>query len=116
MAEVAKEKKRNASGNYFTESFQELRKVTWPTRARAVRLTFLVIGFCLAIALLIGVLDFAFSFGYRQLLDLGPDRALPASTTPFDTGSPVDITTGGEPLDLGEVKINEGGDATVTVQ
>ena len=54
--------------SYLQESFEELKKVTWPTRNQAVRLTFIVIGFCLVTAFVIGALDFAFNTGYRSFV------------------------------------------------
>lgn len=56
--------------NYFVNSWQELRKVTWPTKNQAIRLTAIVLGFCLFMALVIGVIDGLFNFGYKFLLTL----------------------------------------------
>jgi preprotein translocase subunit SecE len=39
----------------------ELRKVTWPTREEAVRLTGIVIAISVAIGVLLGLLDLVFS-------------------------------------------------------
>jgi preprotein translocase subunit SecE len=38
-----------------------MRKVTWPTREEAQRLTVIVLGVAFAFALFLGALDFAFS-------------------------------------------------------
>jgi len=56
--------------NYFRDSIQELKKVTWPTKYQAVRLTLIVLGFCLVSAIVIGIFDFAFNWGHLQLLNL----------------------------------------------
>lgn len=64
--------------NYFQSSFEEIRKVTWPTKNQAIKMTFLVLGFCLVVAIFLGILDFVFGVGYRSLLDLGPKRSLPS--------------------------------------
>ena len=61
---------KNAIAKYVIESFQELRKVTWPTRNQALRLTAIVLGFCLLMALVVGVFDWAFNTGYKYLLTL----------------------------------------------
>ena len=61
--------------NYVESSYVELRKVSWPTRNQAVKITFLVLGFMIVMALAIGVLDFVFGLGHRALLDLGPTVA-----------------------------------------
>ncbi len=53
---------------YFTESYQELRKVNWPTRQETIRLTVVVIVFSLAVAIFLGLLDMVFSYGIRLLI------------------------------------------------
>ena len=47
--------------NFFEESRQELRHVNWPTRQEAVRLTSVVIGISIAIALFLGLFDSIFT-------------------------------------------------------
>lgn len=109
MAESKKIKmKQNALVNYVQASIEELRKVTWPTRNQAVRLTFLVLGFVFVTAAILGVLDYAFSTGHQALLNLSPgevyqDIAVPEPiVNPIDvsaeglTGEPISITTGEE--------------------
>jgi preprotein translocase SecE subunit len=64
------EKKPNAVKGYFVESAMELKKVTWPTSKKAVRLTVVVLSFCLAVGAMIGLVDMLFNFGYGQLLEL----------------------------------------------
>ncbi len=61
---------KNGLTAYFVNSFQELRKVTWPTKNQAIKLTGIVLGFCLASALLIGIVDALFNYGYKYLLTL----------------------------------------------
>jgi len=39
----------------------ELRKVAWPSREEAIRLTIIVLIVTVAIAIMLGVIDFAFS-------------------------------------------------------
>lgn len=46
---------------YIQEVSQELRKVTWPTAQQTQQMTLLVIAVSLAVALYVGILDFAFS-------------------------------------------------------
>ncbi len=46
---------------FFTESWIELRHVNWPTRQEAVRLTSVVIGVSIGIALFLGLFDYIFS-------------------------------------------------------
>jgi preprotein translocase SecE subunit len=63
------EKKMNPVFNYFIESAVELKKVTWPTGNRAVRLTIVVLSFCIATGIFIALADWLFNFGYGQLVD-----------------------------------------------
>lgn len=116
MASEKAKHKKNPLVNYLQASFEELRKVTWPTRNQAIRLTFLVLGFCMVVAILLGILDFVFGIGYRSLLDLGPERSLPtgieeadSSTTMPLEGSPITVTT----EDGREIEVNMGEEATV---
>ena len=44
---------------YIQQSGAELRKVTWPTRSNAIRLSIIVVIFSLAMAVGIGLVDFA---------------------------------------------------------
>ncbi len=63
-------KEGNIVVNYFSDSVLELKKVTWPTRIQAFRMTVIVLGFCLAAAILIGVADLLFNQGFQILLNL----------------------------------------------
>ncbi|HEY2004711.1 MAG TPA: preprotein translocase subunit SecE [Candidatus Saccharimonadia bacterium] len=47
--------------DYFAASRAELAKVSWPNRRQTIRLTLLVIGFSLVMALVLGFMDFIFS-------------------------------------------------------
>lgn len=51
---------------YIKDSKLELKKVVWPTRKQAINHTVLVIGFSLALAAFLGVVD----FGLTKLLEL----------------------------------------------
>jgi preprotein translocase subunit SecE len=113
-----KESKKNPLINYFQESYEELKKVTWPTRNQAIKLTFIVIGFCIVLSFLVGVLDFAFNEGYRSLVDLSQKISPPAATnpvtTPVATGEPTSsvdlskIKIAPSPAPVSDVKINTG--------
>jgi preprotein translocase subunit SecE len=46
---------------FFVDIVNELRKVVWPTRQETVRLTLIVIGICLIMGLILGLLDYGFS-------------------------------------------------------
>ncbi len=47
---------------FLDESRQEFKRVNWPTMSETIRLTTIVIVFALFIALVLGVLDSAFTF------------------------------------------------------
>lgn len=107
MAKVEK-KKKNALVSYFEASYEELRKVAWPTRNRAIRVTFLVLGFVFVIAFIIGMLDFVFGLGRDVLFDLAPDRALPTvqTTQPLNNSiqpQPGDVLD--NIIDVGDISV-----------
>jgi preprotein translocase subunit SecE len=86
--------------NYFQESYQELKKVTWPTRNQAIRLSFLVLGFCLVTALIVGAVDFGLSYGHQFMIDYGAQNPLIISgdtanvneSLPADVGQEIPVT------------------------
>ena len=47
---------------FFAESRQELKHVNWPTRKEAIRLTMIVIGIALSLAVFLGAFDYLFSY------------------------------------------------------
>ncbi len=53
---------------YAKESVSELRQVTWPTRQTILMHTALVIGISAVVAMILGGLDFVFSYGLEQLI------------------------------------------------
>jgi preprotein translocase subunit SecE len=63
-------KQSNSIKAYFKDSFEELRKVTWPTNEQAVRLTIITLVFSMFVALFFGLLDYVFSLGFTELIDL----------------------------------------------
>ncbi|MCC7432991.1 preprotein translocase subunit SecE [Candidatus Peregrinibacteria bacterium] len=68
------EKKTNPVIEYAQESVMELKRVTWPTSKQAVKLAVIVLGFCLAAAVFVGLADWIFNTGYAQLLDFAARR------------------------------------------
>ena len=54
-------KKPNKIQKWWRETVGELRKVTWPTKEEAIKMTKIVIVVVLATALFLGVVDFIFS-------------------------------------------------------
>lgn len=54
-------KKPNKIQKWWRETVGELRKVTWPTKEEAIKMTKIVIVVVLATAIFLGVVDFIFS-------------------------------------------------------
>ena len=48
--------------SFFAEARQEFRHVNWPTRQEAIRLTSVVIGIALGLAIFLGACDYLFTF------------------------------------------------------
>jgi preprotein translocase subunit SecE len=53
---------------FFSESRQELRHVNWPTRQEAIRLTTIVIGLSVGLAVFLGGFDYLFSFVIKNIV------------------------------------------------
>ncbi|MBP7670755.1 preprotein translocase subunit SecE [Candidatus Gracilibacteria bacterium] len=53
--------KKNPVSNYIKESFEELHKVSWPTRQQAVKLTVIVLIFCAVVGVFLGLVDYGLS-------------------------------------------------------
>ncbi|NMC86519.1 MAG: preprotein translocase subunit SecE [Anaerolineaceae bacterium] len=67
MADKAdKVKKPNAVQKWWRETIGELRKVVWPTRKEALRLTWIVIVVIVIMGAVLGLLD----FGFTKLISL----------------------------------------------
>jgi preprotein translocase SecE subunit len=48
--------------SFFAEAQTEFRHVNWPTRQEAIRLTSIVIGIALGLAVFLGACDYLFTF------------------------------------------------------
>lgn len=55
---------------YFSEVKAELQKVTWPTKAVTINLTWLVIGVSLIVAVYLGLLDAAFQYLAKLIIKI----------------------------------------------
>jgi len=62
----AKTSQRFSIIRYLKETRAELRKVTWPSREEAIRLTLVVITTILVMAIVLGLLDYI----YSKIIDL----------------------------------------------
>ena len=55
-------------GNFFTETKQELNKVTWPSRSELLQATVVVIFTVAILSVFIGICDFCLSIAMRILI------------------------------------------------
>ncbi len=65
---LVNEKREGGLQRWLRETQSELRKVTWPTREEALRLTYVVIGISLAMGAVLGGADFILSSLYTLLV------------------------------------------------
>ena len=52
---------------FIGETVAELRKVAWPTRQEAVRLTIMVLIACIAVGIILGSVDYGFTHLVRDV-------------------------------------------------
>ena len=52
----------NRVKSYIQESYSELKRVNWPTKDETIRMTLVVIGMSLIMAVFLGSLDFLFRY------------------------------------------------------
>ena len=71
MAVVKDSKQEGGIQRWFQETRGELRKVVWPSREEALRLTYVVIAISLAMGAVLGLLDFLLNSLYTFLISLG---------------------------------------------
>jgi len=60
-AETEKKKGENRIVEYLRDTWFELKKVSWPTRAEAINLTIIVISVTTFLAIVLGLMDWLFS-------------------------------------------------------
>jgi preprotein translocase subunit SecE len=71
MAKVQAVKEPNALVRYYRETVGELRKVVWPTREEALRLTGLVLTVIVVMSIILGLFDLLFAELVGLLVGLG---------------------------------------------
>ena len=71
MAKAQVVKEPNAIIRYYRETVGELRKVVWPTREEAWRLTQIVLIVITVMAIILGTADYLFGLLIRFLIGLG---------------------------------------------
>lgn len=55
---------------FFTEAKQEFAHVNWPTRQEAVKLTMIVIGISIALAIFLGFFDGLFRYVLEEVIGI----------------------------------------------
>jgi len=53
-------------GQYIKDSKNEMKNVTWPSRAEVKKHTLLVIGISLGVALFLGIIDYFLTLGFEK--------------------------------------------------
>jgi preprotein translocase subunit SecE len=62
--------KNNRLVRYIKDSYVEMKKVTWPTRKETIRITIVVIIISLSVAAFLGLLDYIFSLGIKEIITM----------------------------------------------
>ena len=70
MAKAQTVKEPNAVVRYYRETVGELKKVVWPTREEALRLTWIVLLVITLTALILGAFDYLFAQLFRFLISV----------------------------------------------
>lgn len=72
VADKKTEKKRgeNRFIRYFRETYYELKRVSWPTRAEAINLTIIVVVVTMVLAIILGLMDWVFSAAFGKFFSL----------------------------------------------
>jgi preprotein translocase subunit SecE len=65
---LVNEKQEGGLQRWLRETRSELRKVTWPTREEAIRLTYVVIGLSIVMGALLGATDLILNTLYGLLI------------------------------------------------
>jgi preprotein translocase subunit SecE len=89
---------------FFREAYAELRKVVWPTRRRAAKLTMMVVTVTVAMSAFLATVDYGLNQGIKAVID---------STQKSETQSPTGNTApagAAQPIQI------PGGDASTTQQ
>lgn len=54
--------------NYFVGSYEEMKKVTWPTKEQTINYSLLVIGLSIGVAVFLSALDYVFNLGLTAII------------------------------------------------
>lgn len=67
---IKKEKKPNKVAKFFSNTFAELKKVSWPKMSTTVKQTGIVLAFVVIFLVVIFLIDRVLGFGYDSLINL----------------------------------------------
>ncbi|OGH88816.1 MAG: preprotein translocase subunit SecE [Candidatus Magasanikbacteria bacterium RIFOXYC2_FULL_42_28] len=56
--------------NYLLGSYEEMKKVSWPTKKQTINYSWLVVGLSVGVAIFFAVLDYIFNLGIEQIIVL----------------------------------------------
>lgn len=62
------EKKVRFIPRYFSEAWEEVRKVTWPNRQETIKLTFAVLVFSVVFSVIVATLDYGLDKLFREII------------------------------------------------
>ena len=54
--------------NYFIGSYEEMKKVTWPTKEQTTNYSLIVIGLSVGVAVFLSALDYIFNWGLTSII------------------------------------------------
>jgi preprotein translocase SecE subunit len=80
-------------GQYLKDTQGELRHVAWPTRTQTIVYTVLVFAISVVVALYLGLFDFLFTSGLKNVVESIPAGSPIQVTQQAATSSPVEIST-----------------------
>jgi preprotein translocase subunit SecE len=58
----------NAIKNYFVGSFEEMKKVSWPTKQQTINYSVLVFSLSIGLAIFFAILDYIFNWGITAII------------------------------------------------
>jgi preprotein translocase SecE subunit len=61
--------RNNPIANYFKTSYQELVRVTWPSRQQAIRHSLTVIAVCVVVIVFLAAVDYLLNLGLQVFLN-----------------------------------------------
>ena len=93
--------------NYIKDSIGEFRKVTWPTRNQAVKLTIITVIFTAFSTFILVFSDTTFKSAYDYLLEISPAISEEVPIAPSQEGDAVipDIDLGGLEIEGGAIEV-----------